>query len=147
MGYDSLIGRLHMSRTCLLAVATLLCLGAGQTFAQSPQTETSSSTKSQTAGPLNSHDSSINDQSSAKDDSGKAQSQSSNNLMGLLDAEQNRARFIPGAPSQADVACFSIRSYRVVRDDPHSDSTHRDGYTTCVPAERFKVHTSVEHVR
>jgi len=138
-----------MSRTRLLAVATLLWLGAGQTFAQSPQTETPSANKSQTAEPLNSHYSSVDDQSGVKGDSGKAQGQSSNNSIGLLvlDAEQNRARFIPGAQAQGDVACFSIRSYRVVRDDPHSDSTHRDGYTTCVPAERFKVYTSVEHVR
>lgn len=38
--------------------------------------------------------------------------------------------------------CLTIRSYRVVRDDPHSDSTHRDGYTTCVPAARFRLYST-----
>jgi hypothetical protein len=38
--------------------------------------------------------------------------------------------------------CYTIRSFVVVRDDPRSDSTHRDGSTTCVPASRFKVYTS-----
>lgn len=44
----------------------------------------------------------------------------------------------------ADRTCLYIRDYRVVRDSPHSDSTHRDGYMTCVPAARFQVYTSVE---
>ncbi len=38
--------------------------------------------------------------------------------------------------------CYAIRSYRVVRDDPQSDSTHRDGSTTCVAASRFKMYSS-----
>jgi hypothetical protein len=38
--------------------------------------------------------------------------------------------------------CYTIRSYVVVRDDPHSDSTHHDSATTCVAASRFKVYTS-----
>jgi hypothetical protein len=38
--------------------------------------------------------------------------------------------------------CYKIRNYLVVRDDPHSDSFHRDGYTTCVPAARFRIYTT-----
>jgi len=39
---------------------------------------------------------------------------------------------------QGDV-CYSIRSYRVTRDDPESDSTRPAGYSTCQPAARFHV--------
>jgi hypothetical protein len=47
----------------------------------------------------------------------------------------------------ADRTCLFIRDYRVVRDSPHSDSTHRDGYTTCVPAARFQISITTERVR
>jgi hypothetical protein len=39
---------------------------------------------------------------------------------------------------QGDV-CYSIRGYRVTRDDPESDSTRPAGYSTCQPAARFHV--------
>ena len=39
---------------------------------------------------------------------------------------------------QGDV-CYSIRGYRVTRDDPESDSTRPAGYSTCQPAVRFHV--------
>ena len=35
--------------------------------------------------------------------------------------------------------CYSIRGYRVTRDDPESDSTRPAGYSTCQPAARFHV--------
>jgi hypothetical protein len=47
----------------------------------------------------------------------------------------------------AEGACLAIRSYRVVRDDPGSDAVHRDGYTTCVPAARFRMYSTVERQR
>jgi len=37
------------------------------------------------------------------------------------------------------VTCYSIRSYRVTRDDPMSDSTKPAGYSTCQPSDRFQV--------
>lgn len=37
---------------------------------------------------------------------------------------------------QGDV-CYSIRGYRVTRDDPESDLTRPAGYSTCQPAARF----------
>ena len=40
--------------------------------------------------------------------------------------------------AQSDV-CYSIRGYRVTRDDPASDSTRPAGYSTCQPATRFDV--------
>jgi hypothetical protein len=45
-----------------------------------------------------------------------------------------------------DALCLTMRTYRVARDDPHSDSTHAVGYTTCQPARRFHVHTAEERV-
>jgi hypothetical protein len=46
-----------------------------------------------------------------------------------------------------DRTCLSIRDYRVVRDGPNSDSTHPGGYTTCVPAARFRISITSEPVR
>ena len=56
-------------------------------------------------------------------------------------------RFPTELESPVDTTCYAIRSYLVVRDSPDSDSTHRDGSTTCVPAARFRVHTAVDHER
>jgi hypothetical protein len=40
---------------------------------------------------------------------------------------------------RSEVVCYSIRSYRVTRDDPESDSTRPSGYSTCQPSDRFQV--------
>ncbi len=42
---------------------------------------------------------------------------------------------------QTDTLCYSMRSYKVARDNPDSDSTHAVGYSTCQPAARFRTHT------
>jgi hypothetical protein len=42
---------------------------------------------------------------------------------------------------QPDTLCYSMRSFKVARDGPQSDSTHPAGYSTCQPAARFHVHT------
>jgi|ERR1022692_2421097 hypothetical protein len=39
--------------------------------------------------------------------------------------------------------CYSIRTYRVVRDDPQSDSTSAAGYSTCQPVTRFRIENAV----
>jgi len=44
-----------------------------------------------------------------------------------------------------DSYCLKIRSYVVARDSKNSDSVHPAGYTTCVPANRFRLKTTVEH--
>jgi hypothetical protein len=44
---------------------------------------------------------------------------------------------------QGDV-CYSIRGYRVTRDDPESDLTRPAGYSTCQPADRFRVKDAVD---
>jgi hypothetical protein len=43
------------------------------------------------------------------------------------------------AEKDSDSTCYSIRNYRMKRDDPHSDVTRPDGYSTCQPSMRFQV--------
>lgn len=50
--------------------------------------------------------------------------------------------FGPDGQPLADNVCYSIRSYVVVRDSPHSDTTHLVGYSTCQPATRFRVRST-----
>jgi hypothetical protein len=52
-----------------------------------------------------------------------------------------------GAEQGMDRYCLAIRSYRVGRDGPHSDSVHPVAYTTCVPAARVQLYTTVEQQR
>jgi hypothetical protein len=47
-------------------------------------------------------------------------------------------------PVQNDTVCYSMRSYRVTRDDPGSDSTKLVGYSECQPAARYQVKTAVD---
>lgn len=44
---------------------------------------------------------------------------------------------------QGDI-CYSIRGYRVTRDDPESDSTRLAGYSTCQPAVRFHLKSALD---
>jgi hypothetical protein len=46
--------------------------------------------------------------------------------------------------TQNDTVCYSIRSYRVTRDDRESDATRLAGYSECQPAARFQVKTAVD---
>lgn len=48
-------------------------------------------------------------------------------------------RLPPLEDFQTDSICYAIRSYKVARDDPQSDTTHAAGYSTCQPATRFHV--------
>jgi hypothetical protein len=48
----------------------------------------------------------------------------------------------PDWQAQSDTLCLTMRTYKVARDDPHSDSTHAAGYSTCQPAARFQMHTA-----
>ncbi|MGD0567831.1 MAG: hypothetical protein ABSA78_05455 [Candidatus Sulfotelmatobacter sp.] len=50
------------------------------------------------------------------------------------------------ALEQNNATCYSIRLYRVKRDDPQSDTTRAAGYSTCQPAARFQVKTAVDSV-
>ena len=42
---------------------------------------------------------------------------------------------------QTDTLCYSMRSYKVARDNSQSDSTHPIGYSTCQPATRFRTYS------
>jgi len=58
--------------------------------------------------------------------------------------EVNPWHIIPASEFQApvlarDATCYSLRTYRVTRDDPEYDSTRLTGYSTCQPAEAFCV--------
>jgi hypothetical protein len=46
--------------------------------------------------------------------------------------------------AQDDTVCLYIRSYRVIRDDPKSDSTRLAGYSECQPAARFQMKSAVD---
>ena len=50
---------------------------------------------------------------------------------------------VPANVAGADSYCLKIRSYVVARDSKNSDSVHPVGYTTCVPATRFRLRTTV----
>ena len=43
----------------------------------------------------------------------------------------------------ADHYCLNIRSYQVARDRKNSDSTHLVGYSTCLPATKYRLRTAV----
>ena len=47
-------------------------------------------------------------------------------------------------PGQADASCFYMRTYRVTRDDPQSDTTRLAGYSTCQLAGRYQTKNAVE---
>jgi hypothetical protein len=49
--------------------------------------------------------------------------------------------------AESDKTCYYIRNYLVTRDSPHSDSTHRDGYLTCVSAARFRLYVTTDRAR
>lgn len=44
---------------------------------------------------------------------------------------------------QADVTCLSMRTYRVKRENPHSDAVRPAGYSTCQPTKRFQLKSAV----
>jgi hypothetical protein len=50
-------------------------------------------------------------------------------------------RIDPDWQAQNDNLCYTMRSYKVARDEPQSDSTHAAGYSTCQPAARFHTHS------
>jgi hypothetical protein len=43
----------------------------------------------------------------------------------------------------ADSVCLKMRTYKVARDGPRTDSTHAAGYSTCTAAARFQTHSIV----
>jgi hypothetical protein len=45
---------------------------------------------------------------------------------------------------QNDLACYTVRAYRVARISPDSDTTRPAGYSTCQRASRFQFRTAVD---
>ena len=43
--------------------------------------------------------------------------------------------------------CYTMRSYLMMRDGPHSDSTRQVGYSVCEPSATFDVRETVEPKR
>jgi hypothetical protein len=54
---------------------------------------------------------------------------------------QPTSAFDSNGQVQPDTLCYSMRSFKVARDEPQSDSTHPAGYSTCQPAASFHVHS------
>jgi hypothetical protein len=45
---------------------------------------------------------------------------------------------------QNEATCYTLRTYRVTRDDPESDTTRPADYSTCQRAARFQLRTAVD---
>jgi hypothetical protein len=45
---------------------------------------------------------------------------------------------------QNEATCYTLRTYRVARETPDSDSTRPAGYSTCQRATRFQLRTAVD---
>ena len=52
----------------------------------------------------------------------------------------------PDGPLAAETTCYNIRSYVVSRDSKDSDSVHPVGYSTCIPASRYRLKTANDHL-
>jgi len=48
--------------------------------------------------------------------------------------------------SRTDNTCLKLRTYKVARDGPKTDSTHPVAYSTCTPSMRFQTHSIVLRV-
>ena len=127
-GYASSIQEASMPLTRLLAVVMLVSFGAGQLLAQSQQNKISRAVESQATEPTK-----------ASKDAGLEQSDLSSQIRLHKSTTELQAPF--------DATCYAIRSYLVIRDSPHSDTTHRDGSTTCVPAARIRMYSTVDQER
>lgn len=146
-----------MPRARLLAVVMLVSLCAGQLFAQSQRNDNSGVISSRA---ISSNTSSSNPAadlfrldpdlkvwfatpSSVEKDATGANHVDEYAHPSSQDSSQLRVRkFTTEMRPPFDATCYAIRSYLVVRDSPHSDVTHRDGSTTCVPAARVRIYSS-----
>jgi hypothetical protein len=75
---------------------------------------------------------------------GPSKTQPNDGLVEARDPSGNSADVSQGMAlgPESERTCYFIRDYVVIRDHPHSDSTHRDGSFTCVPGSRFRVYTT-----
>jgi hypothetical protein len=136
----------------LLALVMLIVLCAGFALAQAQKNNSSNLLVFQRAASMNRPNSSI-DQLQVDPESQLVSNQPSTGDSSLLAKAADEWRGsrhsvssygTPSFPlgSESDKTCYFIRDYVVIRDSPHSDSTHRDGSFTCVPGSRFRVYTT-----
>jgi hypothetical protein len=134
-----------MSIFRLLPFSLLIAVGLATAAAQSSPGNTTTTVPSGGFGKLNSSESNLLS-SNLKSDL------SPPNPLDRIHVDQYRPQLSQFAPPRmllngpdpqmlGDNVCYSMRSYKVARDDPHSDSTHAAGYSTCQPSARFHVHT------
>jgi hypothetical protein len=139
-----------MRFSCLFTFVSLIAFSAAQISAQSQPNKNSSEAASRGASisglnagvdalpiPSNQRDNAA-EQSKEKAQAGIPLNPPGSRVF-VFDPATGRTRYFE------DLACYTIRSYRVVRDSPDSDSTHGDGYTTCVPSARIRYYTAVAH--
>jgi hypothetical protein len=53
-------------------------------------------------------------------------------------------RTYSGAPQGRETVCYTMRTYLMAQDDPHSDITRLVGYTTCQPDSQVELRFSDE---
>jgi hypothetical protein len=139
-----------MPVTRLLALSVLLVACTGFAFAQS-QENVADLVVFPGAASMNFLDAPSVDQSVAaadtRSDTSSQKEQHQVPLPLILSDHPNSRSIDVLTHGDSDRTCLFIRDYRVVRDSPRSDSTHRDGYTTCVPAARFRMYTTLEQSR
>jgi hypothetical protein len=140
-----------MPVTRLLALSLLMMACAGFAFAQSqPSDSDPNLIVFQGAASMNVSDVPSVDQPTPTSDSQNsivASNQSADPLALISNDRWHSHSISTFNGADSDRTCLLIRSYLVIRDSPYSDSTHRDGYTTCVPAARFRMYTTVERER
>ncbi|MGA8540376.1 MAG: hypothetical protein WB566_12810 [Terriglobales bacterium] len=61
-----------------------------------------------------------------------------------LTLDSNLDSTLDSVPAQDEEDCLTMRTYRVTRDDPRSDSTRLAGYSECQPAARFQMKTAMD---
>ena len=67
------------------------------------------------------------------------------NLFNLASSDRaDRDGSRPDSARDGDVTCYTIQSYLVKRESPHSDATAPAGYSTCVPASKYGVKKAEE---
>jgi hypothetical protein len=144
----------RMSLTRLLILLILPALCAGASFAQSQPNRASDLVAFQGAASINAPDALESDQTlqspkpPVEPDRQVTSADSSVAQASAKHERSSQSRSLDSVLEKGvDRTCLSIRDYRVVRDSPNSDSTHRDGYTTCVPAARFRISITTEPVR
>jgi hypothetical protein len=131
----------------LPALVMFFTLCAGLALAQSQQNDAANLVIFQGAASLNWSNASV-DQASTNSRSLIPSGQPSTENSGLAAKAVDERRVSRNDPpsfslgSDSDKTCYFIRDYLVIRDSPHSDSTHRDGSFTCVPGSRFRVYTT-----